>query len=330
MNVTRKQFLATLAALATTPAAVRAADMAPVRVGYTTGGALTKFFTALERGLFEAQGLKVKPIGFQSGSSMATAFKAGEIDIGQTGVPGLISGINTGIPVQAVYLDYDEAPGDWLVAAPGTNIETIKDLAGKKVGTFVGTNVWVELTLLLEKHGIKDQVRIVNIRPPAWVPSLRNKDVDAVIAWPTQAQQLGAIGKVIARGDEVAPDPIYWIGNVDFVAQQQASLASWIRGMDAAGAWVKAHTAEAADYVAKRTGVEVPIALQAITTVTDISLQEQLSPESRYSMVDGRGFEAILKKYGDVLRAGNIFPNVPKDFGPYINASALKSAQRQR
>jgi sulfonate transport system substrate-binding protein len=71
--------------------------------------------------------------------------------------------------------------GSTYVAVPSdSNIASIKDLKGKRVAIFKGTNIQLAINKILEKHGLSERdVRFINMDTASAKSALITKDIDA-------------------------------------------------------------------------------------------------------------------------------------------------------
>jgi sulfonate transport system substrate-binding protein len=74
--------------------------------------------------------------------------------------------------------------GNTYIAVPAdSNIQSIKDLKGKKVAIFKGTNMQLSANKILEAHGLTEKdIRALNMDSATSSAALITKDVDAVIS----------------------------------------------------------------------------------------------------------------------------------------------------
>lgn len=145
---------------------------------------------AVDRGFFEKRGLDVTIANpFPTGIDLLNALQAGEVQIGQVGVP-MIGAALRGMDVvilgnysgSAVRLggDYTMA----LVTREGSGIRTPRDVRGRRIAVSIGSISHLYILGLLEKnHLAPSDVTLVNT-PPADMPvALRGGAVDAFATW---------------------------------------------------------------------------------------------------------------------------------------------------
>jgi ABC-type nitrate/sulfonate/bicarbonate transport system substrate-binding protein len=165
---------------------------APVKIRVGIVAAIDQLGTpvALDRGLFEKWGLDVTIANpFPTGVDLLNALQAGEIQMGQVGVP-LIGAVLRGMDL-VILGNYSGSSsrlgGDdtmALVSRPGTNIKAIGDLRGKRIAVSFGTISHLYILGVLQRARLTvNDVTLVNT-PPAEMPvALRGGAVDAFATW---------------------------------------------------------------------------------------------------------------------------------------------------
>jgi NitT/TauT family transport system substrate-binding protein len=141
-----------------------------VKVGLLKLSSSAPIFIGMEKGFFEAEGIRVEPVWFKSAQPIALATASGDIDIGATGLTaGLYNSVSQGIKIAIVADKGREWPGYRLTALMvdreqwQSGLKELKDLRGKRVGiTQMGSTFHYILGNLLEKQNIGlNEVKIV-------------------------------------------------------------------------------------------------------------------------------------------------------------------------
>jgi len=154
-----------------------------VKVGYLHTVAVdSHMWLGMEEGIYADHGLKIDPIQFDTGLELSTALQGGDVDVAVMGA------VLSNFPAQGgskVFLandvEYDTAQ---LWAAPGSGIDSVEDLAGKKVLTTQGTTAHVYLHNALKENGVDpDSVKIVNSDMPSAVSGFVAGAAPAVVLW---------------------------------------------------------------------------------------------------------------------------------------------------
>jgi ABC-type nitrate/sulfonate/bicarbonate transport system substrate-binding protein len=170
----------------------RAAD--PPSAGTLTIGLLRNPVSALitlteQKGWFKAAGLELQSSLFTGagGPKVIQAMGGGSLALGSVSATAALLAITSqAVPLRIVSISTDPAPVFVLLSAP--DIQSMKQLAGKKVATTAGTGLQYFLARALQKHGMKmSDIEFVNLpvgdaqsaflagRDDAVVPSLNGR-----------------------------------------------------------------------------------------------------------------------------------------------------------
>jgi NitT/TauT family transport system substrate-binding protein len=133
-----------------------------VKVGMLKVSSSAPLFVGMDKGFFQAEGIKVEPVWFKSAQPIAVALASGDIDIGATGLTaGLYNAAAQGTRLAVVADKGREWPGyklTALVVASNQAKAGVKDIAqlkGKRIGiTQMGSTFHYMLGNLLEKRGL--------------------------------------------------------------------------------------------------------------------------------------------------------------------------------
>jgi NitT/TauT family transport system substrate-binding protein len=138
-------------------------------------------------------GIKVEERVFAKGLDVMQAIIAGELDVGASASEAAISGRAAGAPIYVV-AGFAKG-GARLVARPGLNIRSVRDLKGKKVGVTRGFIQEVLLMAELQHAGMtadtapgKD-VQIIYLAGPDLNQALLGKNIDAMMQSEPQSAQ---------------------------------------------------------------------------------------------------------------------------------------------
>ncbi len=151
-----------------------------VKVGALRLSSTAPIFIGMDKGFFEAEGIKVEPVWFKAAAPIAVAMASGDIDVGATGLTAaLYNSIAQGMKITIVADKGREWPGYKLTAIIvnpeqwKAGVRDLKDLKGKRVGiTQIGSTFHYILGNLLEKKGMSFQD--VKVVPLGSVASMRD------------------------------------------------------------------------------------------------------------------------------------------------------------
>ncbi|MGJ8644783.1 MAG: ABC transporter substrate-binding protein [Luteolibacter sp.] len=164
----------------------------PLKIAYSDWPGWIAWEIGIQKGWFEEEGVEVEFSWMDYVESM-DGYVAGKVDaVCMTNGDALVTGA-TGKPSVGIIINDFSNGNDMIVAAPG--IETIKDLAGKKVGLEEGFVTHLLLLTGLEMNGIDPtSVEIVNTPTNETPQVLEAKAVDAIGAWqPNSGEALKAV-----------------------------------------------------------------------------------------------------------------------------------------
>lgn len=134
---------------------------------------------AKQQGFFKEQGLDVDLIGPADPNDPPKLVAAHKADLGITYQPQFLEQVDRGLPLICIGSLIDK-PLNSLVALKSSNIKTMADLKGKRIGTTSGGLSSVMLNVILNNAGLtaKD-VEIINVKYNL-TQALLSKKVDAV------------------------------------------------------------------------------------------------------------------------------------------------------
>jgi NitT/TauT family transport system substrate-binding protein len=168
-----------------------------VRVGVGVDPVFTPWWIAAEKGFYAKHGIKAEITQFSGGPDMGDAVMAGEMDIGSSGTATWMPRIVRG---SMIVLGTMATSPDALKMAARTNIKSLADLKGKKVGTVGGSTTDYLWVLTAKKLGVPETAfDIVPMPPPELVPSLDRGDIEAYFVWepwPSRAIEVSGKDKV--------------------------------------------------------------------------------------------------------------------------------------
>lgn len=192
----------------TPPAPAQSNGLTKIKVAYIGLTCEAPIFVALEEGFFKKQGLDVELVK-TDWDSLRDGLGLGRFDANHTLIMYLLKPIEQGLDVK---ITAGMHTGCLRVqAGTGTDIKTVEDLKGKKIGVpTMGSPPFLFASRVLANHGMdpKKDVNWVALAPDVMELSLKNGSVDAV----ANSEPIGSIllgsGKVRNIADQ-AVDPPY-------------------------------------------------------------------------------------------------------------------------
>jgi sulfonate transport system substrate-binding protein len=264
----RREFLGLSVGGAIAALSSRAAAQATVKeikIGYQKTGVLViaRQQAVLEK-RFAGRQIGIKWIEFTSGPPLLEAMGTGSVDLGAVGdtPPIFAQAANANI----VYVAGSPITnGQGILVPANSNIRTIADLKGKRVGFTKGTSAHNVVIATLEKAGLTyDDITPVYLTPPDAGPAFANGSIDAWAVWDPYFAigEKRQNGRILINAYEVAKTNSFYLANRDFANTHVRETREVIDGLAEAARWAEANRAEVASALAAVTGV--PLEVQAV------------------------------------------------------------------
>jgi ABC-type nitrate/sulfonate/bicarbonate transport system substrate-binding protein len=153
-----------------------------VVVGWGAYPDVPQLAEAADKNLWKEQGLVVQTVAFPTGREMLEALLGGQIDFAvMTEFPAVVAMMRSAkFAIPAVLSSYASIR---IVTKAPDGAKTLKQLAGRKVGTPLGTNMHFLLAEALRKEGLS--VALVNASSTDLLPALERGDIDAAMPFPS-------------------------------------------------------------------------------------------------------------------------------------------------
>jgi sulfonate transport system substrate-binding protein len=262
----RRSILAGLAAafVATSLSSASAQTAPPLkelRIGFQKNGLLliAKAQGRLER-RFEAQGIAVKWVEFSFGPPLLEALNVGSIDYGTTGdAPPIFA---QAARANLVYVAAQEAAGSGsaILLPPGSRIERLEDLRGKRIG-FAKASSSHNLTIAaIEKAGIpNDGFTPVYLAPADARAAFERGALDAWTIWDpyfATAETIPGV-RILSLATGIVAQNSYFLANREFTARHPDVVSAVNEELAATATWARAHRDEVAALNAAATGIPI-------------------------------------------------------------------------
>jgi sulfonate transport system substrate-binding protein len=143
---------------------------------------------------------------FESGPPENEAFASGLQDVGVMGNVPAVSGIAAGQNRSIIGIAYNGEKTEAVLVSADSDIQSVAELKGKKIGLVVGSIAQNLLNILLEENGLSvDDVELINLSTGEQQEALATGQVDAVATWEPTITKIksSGVGKVLADGTGV-------------------------------------------------------------------------------------------------------------------------------
>lgn len=276
-----------------------------------------------EQGWLESTGLTVNWIQSAGSNKANEALRAGAIDVGSTAGSAALLARSNGSPIQVIDI-YSQPEWAALVAADGSPITEVEQLAGKQVAATKGTDPYFFLLQSLATAGLSAaDITVQNLQHADGWAALQNGSVDA---W-------SGLDPIMAGAEEQGATLFY--RNVDFnsygflnatesfIADKPEVAQAVVDAYEHARAWALANPTETAQILADVAGLELPVAERVITERSNLDV-DPVPGAAQISVLTTIG--PIFVELGDVQKQ----EQVDEALDTIINDSFIAEADPSR
>jgi NitT/TauT family transport system substrate-binding protein len=235
--------------LAASHATAFAQDTGKVVLGWTPDLQTAPVVVANEKGYFKDEGLEVKSFNFVSGRAALEALLGGQLELAfMAEYPPVIAAMRH--QKFDIVTTLSKYYGNRIISSSKVGFKSVKDLAGKQIGTTLGSNAAFFTELLLEKAKIK--ATVVNVAPPDIVPALSRGDIDAGVMFPDFYPKAAAVLGDKYR-EQIDKDYIanFVISASPSMMKRKGDLKKFLLALIKGEKFIQEHPAEAQDLVYK-------------------------------------------------------------------------------
>jgi len=236
----------------------------------------------------KATGYKINWRMFGGGGDVIRAMASGNVQMGEVGSSPLTAAASQGQDIRLFWVSADIADAEALVARNGSNVNTLADLKGKRVGVPFVSTAHYQLMAALKAAGVDArQVNVNNMRPPEVAAAWERGDIDATFIWDPVLTKVKGNGKVIATSGSIGKQgyPTFEgiVVDAKWAAANEAFMVAFVKALDRANAEVRAGlkgwNADSAQVkaVAKWTKADPKDVAAGMALYSFPTLQEQLS-----------------------------------------------------
>ncbi len=268
-----------------------ASETTGIRLGIELNTHATAAWVALDKDLFNKNGLRVeKTVKFRTGLELAAAFAKGEIDVAWACLAPLVKMIDKGANIYIVQATHYYGYG--CVGRPG--IESIDDLRGlaEPVVAVTGNGAQTHVLLLLVEKRYGFHAKIVFMKPPAILSAVLTGSVDAACMpepYVSIAEAKGLHVLLIAQDLWPGMPGSYLAVSAKYLEKHPEVVCKLARINSEATSWAVNHLDEAAIIDSKYLGIPPRIAK---TSLTRLQLTTSIDAEEMQKLVN------IMYKYG--------------------------------
>jgi sulfonate transport system substrate-binding protein len=269
--ITRRTLLHSITAIAVASVA-RAEPSRHLRIGFQKNGILVvaRQQHAIENRLGPL-GVSVNWTEFSFGPPMLEALRLGSLDFGTVGdTPPIFA--------QAAHADLlyvaemrAGSSSAAILLPPGSTLQTLADLKGKRVAFARGSAAHNLTVAALEKAGLAfTDILPIQLAPADAAAAFARGNVDAWVIWdPYYAIAEVQPGvRVLATSRDITPQNSFYLSSLSYVQANAAVIESVIDELGKVAAWSNAHRPEVAQLLTDGTGVPLDAMQRAVARST--------------------------------------------------------------
>jgi len=266
MKLNRRDLLAATLAMPVIHRA-RAADATTLRVGFQKGEPVLMAAKAnkdLET-LFAAKGVSIQWIEFQFGPPMLEAMRVGSIDVGGVGdTPPIFA---QAAHADLRYIGANRGAPHSVLLPPGSKIQALADLKGKKLAFGRGSSAHNFALMVLEKAGLRyDEIEPIYLGPADAGAAFERGAIDAWSIWePYAALFAGRPGvRTLTTNTEIGRQFGFIMGSGPFVRSSPTLTDTVLQALAATAEQARGHKQELAAVLAGATGIPEDVWTRAL------------------------------------------------------------------
>ena len=246
-----------------------------VTIGYLRIVMSLPTFVAQEKGFFAEEGLKVELIPFNSGSAITDALVAGRIDANcGSSMTGHWFAAQAAPDRFKIFLVYGttsrkEDNSFVVVVKKDSPLQDLKDLKGKKVGTYPGATSVALARAVIRTQVDPEEVIFTQVPPPNMVPALAAGQIDAFFT-PEPSGMLAVsegVGRYLIKSPLTllklkrgVPGMAFSFSK-DFLEKRPEEARKVKAALDKAVDYIRGHEQESRPYLVEYTGLPEPVAM---------------------------------------------------------------------
>lgn len=282
-----------------------------VTIGHLPSDHDTAMYVAEAQKQYEAQGLTVETVQFNNGGDLMTAMASGDVDVGYVGITPVLSSIEKGVPVKVVSGAQTEGSG--IVVGKDSNIKSLADLKGKKIGTPGAATIQnMIITYGLNQSGVSvNDVELVSMKAAQMNDALKAGQIDAMICWEpfSSIAVKNGYGKLLENTSEIIPGHPCCVvaARQDFIDKHPDELKKIVAIHENATKFIKENPKEAAESLPEDIVPDKELQTSIIANTNFIS---GLNDTYKKSVIDFMQLGVDLKLLNNSISEDKIFAEI--------------------
>ncbi|WP_248925688.1 ABC transporter substrate-binding protein [Paenibacillus hamazuiensis] len=287
------------------------------------------WYLVKEKGFFEKNGVNAELVWFPVYSDSLAALAAGKVDANSQTLSDTLAPASKGIPVKAVLVNDNSAGGDGIVVRP--DINSIKELKGKKIATELGTVDHLLMLTALEKEGLKEKdVSFTNMTVNDAGPAFISGKLDAAVLWEpflSKAIEEGKGKLLFSSKDTPGLIPDLLVFREDVVKNRPDDVKKIVNAwFDALDYWQK-NPEESLAIMAKAAETPLDEYKKSVQSVKIFGIED-----NRKAFQSGSDFQSLQytgQKTAEFLKGLDMLSKVP-DLKPVLDGHFIEEVAKER
>lgn len=280
----------------------------------------------------KATGYKINWRMFAGGGDVIRAMASGDVQMGETGSSPLTAAASQGQDIKLFWISADIANAEALIARNASGINSMKDLAGKKVATPFVSTAHYQLMAGMKMDGVDPKsVNVMNMRPPEIAAAWERGDIDATFIWDPVLSKIKGTGKTIATSGSIgkrgAPTFEGIVVNAKWAAANEPFMIAFVKALNRANEEYKATgkswtpDSPQTKAMAKWTKADPKDVGAAMALYTFPTMAEQVSP----AWLGGGAAKAMAGTAAFLKEQGRV-QEVKPDYGAFVTTVYVDKA----
>jgi NitT/TauT family transport system substrate-binding protein len=229
----------------------------PIKIGFSALPSWYLWYLVEEKGFLKKYGVDVELVWFPVYADSLSALNTGKIDGNSQALLDTITPLDKGIDLKTVFITDNSTGGDGLVATK--DINSVKDLKGKKIGTEIGTIEHFFMLTALKEAGLKESdVQFTNLSVPDAGNAFLAGNLDAVGLWEpflSKALEKENAHSLVTSADYPGLISDVFVVRGDVAKERKEDLekitAAWFDGVE----YLAKNYDESIEIIAKKAGI---------------------------------------------------------------------------
>ena len=242
----------------------------------------------------------------------------------------MIVGFANGLPISMIYIHKVIEESEALIVKPDSGIETMADLAGKRIGCPFNTTAHFALLAGMEQAGLGPQdVTLINLKPDATTAAWDSGAIDAAYIWFPVLDLLeeGGARRIFSGKDLIESGTYVFDGIVvrdGFKEEHPDLVVAYLKEIDRINTIYRDDPEQMAEVMAPFLQIEKEQALTYARTTHTLSPQEQLADQWMGAPgATETGALNTIRKQGQFLVDAGQISSVPEDLARFVDSSFL-------